>query len=395
MRILFWFLFAFAFCLCTRPEAAILTGAEQLEEHLGELRNRKIALVINHTSRVSDTLLPLYLQKRGINVKLIFSPEHGLYGQAGAGEKVGNSIDTATGIPIISLYGQNKSLDTQALKDIDLILFDMQDVGARFYTYLSTLHFVLKAAGLKQIPIWVLDRPNPMIGFVDGPVLDSAFTSFVGMHPIPILHGMTFGELSQMIVQEGWLGISTAPQLKVISMKNYTGRDQYSLPVAPSPNLKTDRSILWYPSLCLFEGTPVSMGRGTPYPFEVLLLPDSLAYEGVFQAWEKLEGAVPIRLMPVSMPSAPKPPFVGQKCRGIRFTSPPAKGVDLQALLLAYANYPDPSRFFNSFFNRLAGTDQLSKGIKMGLTETEIYSTWQKDIAAFKEKRKKYLIYPR
>lgn len=396
MRDSFWLLFiGFLLCLNARAAADPITGAEQLFEHLEELRHKKIALVINHTSSVSDTLLPLYLKSRGIKVELIFSPEHGLYGQAAAGEKVKNGVDSATGIAVISLYGQNKSLDTALLTGIDLIIFDMQDVGARFYTYLSTLHYTLKAAGLKKTPIWVLDRPNPMLGKIDGPLLEPAYTSFVGMHPIPILHGLTFGEMAQMIVDEGWLGITSKPELRIIKVKNYDTKRPYELPIPPSPNLPGPRSVEWYASLCLFEGTPVSMGRGTPYPFEVLLLPDSARYEAVFKAWESLEGSEPILLVPKSIPSAPKPPYLGQKCRGIRVVHSPQQPIDLRFLLAAYANFPDQKRFFNSFFDKLAGTNRLAESIRKGATESEIRSQWSSGLNSFIEKQTKYQLYPR
>lgn len=353
---------------------------------------RKLGVLQNQASLVHGVPLHLFMRQRGLDVRVLFTPEHGLKGTAGAGEAVHNATDSATGIPIISLYGKKKKPTSQDLKDIDLLVVDLQDVGARFYTYISTLQLVLEACGEAGVEVCIFDRPNPNGGCIDGPTLDTSVRSFVGMHPIPILHGLTIGELARMMQGEGW--VQKKVSLQVIPMRSYRHEQAYFLPVAPSPNLPSDLSIAWYPTLCLFEGTVVSMGRGTEYPFEVLLLPDSPVYRPVFEAWESLSGTVPYNTIPSSRPGAPDPPYKGILCRGIRFTQMPTCGVHLEVMIETVRIWPNHRALFNSFFTKLAGTSKLRTSLEQGMTANEIRSQWLTSLKQFEAMKRPYLLYP-
>lgn len=371
----------------------IEVGAQQFVSYLPKLEGKRVGLVANHTSLVPDDAeyrhLADVLLTKSVHIQAVFAPEHGFRGNAGNGERISDGKDAATGLEIRSLYGKTKKPTPVMLSDIDVLVFDMQDVGARFYTYLSTMHYVMEAAAEQNIPVIVLDRPNPNGFYVDGPVLDPEYASFVGMHPIPIVHGMTLGELAQMINGEGWLKGEMQCDLTVIECVNYTHEDLYNLPVAPSPNLPTMESVYLYPSLCLFEPTVVSVGRGTDYPFEVYGYP-GMPY-GSFA------------FTPESRPGKSlHPKHEGTLCTGqrlselARFYFQANRRLYLQWLIGNYEIYPDKESFFTSpkFFDKLAGTSELRKQLDAGATEEEIRSSWQSDLQAFQVLRKKYLIYP-
>ncbi len=367
--------------------SSIEMGASQMDKYIRLLNGKRIALVVNQTSRIGNTHLVDTLLSKGINIQTIFAPEHGFRGKADAGEKVADGKDKATGIPLISLYGKHKKPTADDLKDIDWVLFDIQDVGARFYTYISTMHHVMEACAEHEVKFMVLDRPNPNGHYVDGPVLDPAFSSFVGMHPVPIVHGMTVGEYARMINGEKWLKDGLSCHLTVVPSNNYNHDIVYELPVKPSPNLPNMRSIYLYPSLCLFEGTVMSVGRGTNTQFQVYGHPDNVKGEYQFT--------------PVPMEGAKYPKHQGKNCIGKDLRNIPiAKlqtnhGFDLSYLLESYQNFEDKEKFFlkNLFFDKLAGTDQLRQQIIAGQPEAEIRASWAADLAKFKAKRAKYLIY--
>lgn len=345
------------------------------------LQGKKVGLVVNQTSTIADEHLIDYLLARNVDVLRIYAPEHGLRGGAEAGETVQGGMDPVSGLPVVSLYGSHKKPSGSDLKEIDVMVFDIQDVGARFYTYISTMHYVMEACAENSIPLVILDRPNPNGHYVDGPVLDPAFKSFVGMDQIPVVHGMTIGELAQMINGEGWLN-GLKCDLTVVPCRNYTHKSRYTLPVAPSPNLPNQQSIRWYPSLCLLEGTPISIGRGTEMPFQVAGYPD--------------EGMGSFKFMPVSMPGKSLHPKAENKwCYGVdmRNLSPP-DSFSLKWILYFYNRWQGDEPFFKPFFNTLAGTDQLRKQIEAGLNEEEIRLTWQEALNKFKGIRKQYLLYP-
>lgn len=358
--------------------AAFLVG-----NYIQDLKGKRIALCVNQTSTIGSTHLVDSLLNLGIEIKKIFAPEHGFRGKADAGEHINNSIDARTGIPIISLYGNHKKPTITDLQDIDVLIFDIQDVGARFYTFISTLTYVMEACGENNIPLIVLDRPNPNGHYVDGPVLEKGFESFVGMHSVPIVYGMTIGEYAQMVNGESW--INPTCNLKVISCEAYTHRKFYELPIAPSPNLKSMMSIYLYPSLCLFEGTPVSVGRGTDKPFEQYGYPDMTSY--------------PYSFKPVPSAGAKDPPQNGKVCYGEdlsrigEYRIRTLAKVNLDYLQNAFDACNDKSTFFNNFFHKLAGNSILKTQIQNRMRETEIRRTWQEKIDAFKIIRKKYLLY--
>ena len=364
----------------------VIVGAERLEEYLSLVKNKKVGILTNQTSVVRnengdfihllDTLLSL-----DVDVIKIFSPEHGFRGNVEAGGYVNNSVDSKTNLPIISLYGKNKKPTKEQIKDCEVILFDLQDVGCRFYTYISTLHYVMEACAENNCKLIVLDRPNPN-DYIDGPVLDSKFKSFVGMHPIPVLHAMTIGEYAQMINGEEWLKEGVKCDLQVIKLLNWHHdmQEAYKLPVAPSPNLQTPKAIELYPSLCFFEGTKVSVGRGTETPFEIIGYPD---YN------DKTFSFTPKAIKGVS----DNPMYKGKKCYGMKDLQAKKKKLDLSFLIKMYKTAEKKDDFFNSFFDKLAGTDQLREQIEKGLKEQEIILSWQKDIEKFKKIREKYLLY--
>lgn len=358
------------------------TGAEQLDRLLPHLQGKRVALVVNYTAMVGKTHLADTLRSRGVNVKKIMAPEHGFRGNAAAGEQVKDGVDVKTGLPVVSLYGKGYKPAPTHLEDIDVIVFDIQDVGVRFFTYVGTLHYVMEAAAENNKPVIVLDRPNPNAHYIDGPVLKPGFTSFIGMHPVPVVHGLTVGEYAGMINGEGWLANKQKCELKVIPLKNWKHSDRYSLPVKPSPNLPNDQAIRLYPSVCFFEGTTLSLGRGTQIPFQIVGHP--------------LLKGMPFQFTPVSIRGmANKPPHENQLCYGIdlRDAQVPDK-IELHYLLNMYKAFPDKEQFFISFFEKLAGNAELREQIKKGLSEEQIRATWQDDVEAYKVMRSKYLLYP-
>lgn len=372
-----------AFALPGKAQATTV-AAEQASEYLPSLRGQRVALVVNQTSRVGEQHLVDYLLAEGIEVVNVLAPEHGFRGDAGAGETITDAIDPRTGLPILSIYGKTKKPSPAMLADVDTIVFDIQDVGARFYTYISTMHYVMEAAAEQGIAMMVLDRPNPNGAFVDGPVLEPAFQSFVGMHEIPLLHGMTVGELALMIKGEGWIQQAQDLSLTVIPVADYARTEPYSLPVAPSPNLPNDQAIRLYPSLCLFEATAVSIGRGTDFPFQVMGHDE--VHLGDF------------KFSPRSMPkSAPSPKLEGQIVYGQDLRDSDLQGLDLSLLISAHQAFTKAGvTFFTApdFMDKLSGTDALRKAIEAGQSEAEIRASWQADLARFKARRQPYLLYP-
>ncbi len=365
-----------------------ITGSVQTELYFPLLTGKRIALAGNHTSLIGNVHLADTMLRSGISLIRVFSPEHGFRGQAAAGEHVQSGRDEATGLPVISLYGTNRRPKPEDLKDIDLIVFDMQDVGLRFYTYISTMSYLMEEAARQNIDFLVLDRPNPNGHFVDGPVLENSFSSFVGLHPVPVVHGLTIGEYALMVNGEGWLGSGLKCNLKVIPVKNYIREMWYELPVAPSPNLPNMSSIMHYPYLCFFEGTQISLGRGTDFPFQVYGHP------------ELPEVLFPFKFTPERRLAAPQPPLLGLLCNGIDLrtqrpdTLQSLARMDLSHLITAYKYFPDKTRFFNSFFDRLAGTASLREQIVAGKSEQEIREGWEGGIKRFREQRRPYLLYP-
>jgi len=368
--------------------AQIQTGAEQLNAYLPFIRDKQIALVVNQTSRIGCSHLVDTLLAQNIQIKTLFAPEHGIRGDHGAGEKVKSGVDAQTGLPIISLYGNHKKPTAADLKGVELLVFDIQDVGARFYTYISTLHYVMEACAEQNIPVLVLDRPNPNGHYIDGPMLDTAYRSFVGMHPVPVVHGMTIGEYAMMINGEGWLKGRIKCELAVIQLQEYTHDTPYFLPVAPSPNLPNNLSIQLYPSLCFFEGTSVSVGRGTASPFQIIGSP---FLKGNF--WDTSFTPMP---NPVA---APHPPHEAKKCIGHSFLAMDTLGfqmnsLNIEWLILAYQSSSNKELFFNDFLKKLAGGIELERQIKAGMTGAEIRATWQEGLSQYKLIRGKYLLYP-
>lgn len=359
----------------------IKTGADNFEKYLPLLKDKKVGIVTNQTGILSDKkhLVDFLLEKK-VTLQTIFAPEHGFRGTADAGEHVVDGKDPKTGLPIISLYGDNKKPKAAQLAGIEVMIFDLQDVGARFYTYISSLHYVMEACAENGIPLIVLDRPNPNGGIVDGPLLEKEFTSFVGMHPIPLLHGMTIGEYSKMINGEKWLKNAVQCKLTVIPCVDYKRDMPYSLLAKPSPNLPNDQSINLYASLCLFEGTNVSMGRGTEKQFQIYGSPYLTKTNFTF--------------IPRPNFGAKDPLYNGKECFGEDLTSyPKLTQLELKWLIKAYQNTSDKTKFFNAFFTKLAGTKKLQQQIESGVSENEIRKSWQKDLETFKKMRKAYLIY--
>jgi uncharacterized protein YbbC (DUF1343 family) len=361
-------------------EIDIKTGAAQLERYLPMLKGKKVALVVNQTSVIGKTHLADTLLAHKINLVKIFAPEHGFRGEADAGAHVKNEKDPKTGLPLISLYGKNKKPSPDQLEDLDVLVFDIQDVGVRFYTYISTLHYVMEACAENNKKLIVLDRPNPNGDYVDGPVLAMANKSFVGMHPIPLVHGLTVAELAKMINGEKWLAGEKTCNLEIITVKNYTHKTPYSLPVKPSPNLPNDIAIRLYPSLGLFEGTNVSVGRGTDKPFQ--------------QIGSPFYRDTTFSFTPRPVPGATNPPYLNQKCYGKDLSQIKPTNFTLAYLIDFYKNSTQPEKFFNDFLTKLAGTTELRKQIEAGINEADIRKSWQPDLKRYKEMRKKYLLYP-
>lgn len=360
----------------------IMPGAWQTEEYLPLLDGKSVALAVNNTSTISTTHLVDSLLALGIKIKTIFAPEHGFRGNTDGGKKIDDSIDENTGIAITSLYGSHRKPTPKDLEGIDIVIFDIQDVGARFYTYISTMHEVMEACAENNKPMIVLDRPNPCGDYVAGPIREPEYQSFVGMHPIPIVHGLTTGELALMINGERWLDTLQC-DLKIIKNKNYTHKSRYQLPIKPSPNLPTARSIRLYPTLCLFEGSSMSIGRGTDFPFQVVGYPDSTFGDFSFK--------------PVSMPGlATHPKHEDQICYGIDLRNSMEDDTFTISYIVDFFKLTGSDESFfarPSSFDRLAGTDKLRKQILAGETAEEIEKSWQEDLDNYKLMRKKYLLY--
>lgn len=395
--------------------ATLKVGAERLDAYLPLLQDKRIGLVVNQSALVRQSHISIFPSQEGdvssgeyahlldvllshdIEVNAVMSPEHGFRGDKGAGEIIQNGKDVKTGLPVFSLYGKTKKPTDDMLANIDVIVFDIQDVGVRFYTYLSTLHYVIEAAFQHNIDVIVLDRPNPNGRYIDGPTLDSVFSSFVGMHPIPVLHGMTLGELAQMIVGEKWAEIpaNSTSSLKVIPVSHYDKYQRYSLPVAPSPNLPNDAAISLYPTLCFFEGTDISIGRGTAFPFQLIGHP-----------------TVPIGAHKVAVtatPAAPTPKHENTLLHAemlvnthTQYLTPEnaIEGLDLEKLVSTYKRFNlmknEEDIFFTrpAFFDKLAGTSRLREMMESGASAEEIRDSWQQDLVSFKRKRLVYLLYP-
>ena len=359
-------------------------GLYSMNKYLYALENKNIAMVVNHSSMIKNKHLVDTLLNLSVNIQMIFSPEHGFSGKFSAGEYVQDSLYRDS-IPIVSLYAQNKILDDVYLNNIDVVIFDIQDVGVRFYTYLSTLHYVMESCAKNSIKLIVLDRPNPHVNYVDGPVLEIEYSSFVGMHPVPIVYGMTIGEYALMINGEGWLNDNRMVDLHIVKNSNYFRHSVFNLHTKPSPNLRTLNAILLYPSLCLFEGTIVSVGRGTEYPFEI--------YGAPFFTTS-------FSFMPTSNFGAKFPKYQNQLCYGFDLRNTLSNDqypnqIDISHLMNAYrsTSLVDQPRFFNQFFNKLAGNSRLQDDIINNVSEHEIRASWQQDINAFLLLREKYLLY--
>jgi uncharacterized protein YbbC (DUF1343 family) len=376
------------FFVATAQSQTLRLGAERTEIYLPKLEHKSVGLVGNQTSLLGNTHLVDTLLSLGVNLKTIFSPEHGFRGDAEAGAHIQHGKDVRTGLPIVSLYGQNKKPSKEQVAGLDVIIFDLQDVGTRFYTYISTLHYVMETCAEQGIQMIVLDRPNPNGHYMDGPILEKKHTSFVGMHPIPVVHGMTIGEYAQMINGEKWLPNGIQSPLFIVEMENYDRNESYDLPVPPSPNLPTKQSIALYPSLCFFEGTNVSLGRGTDKPFEIFGSPDFKGLSYTFTP-RVIKG------------KSENPPFKNQLCYGVDLsqisydTIRNEKRINLSYLIQAYQLSTDKSKFFinNNFFEKLAGTDELRKQIIAGVSENDIRKTWQAGLEQFFQMRKQYLLY--
>lgn len=363
----------------------VTPGAYRTEIYVPQLEGRRIGIVANHTSLIHNTHVVDSLLSLGLNVVRVFGPEHGFRGRAEAGESVHDGKDLKTGLQVISLYGRNRRPSPEVLSDLDIIVFDLQDVGARFFTYISTLSYLMEVCARNNIAVMVLDRPNPNGFYVDGPVLEPDFSSFVGLHPIPVVFGMTIGEYARMVNGEGWLQDELKCNLTVIPCGNYTHQSMYELPVPPSPNLPTMNAVYLYPSTCFFEGTSLSEGRGTDAPFEIFGHPDLKDADFTF--------------IPESRPGfSSHPKLEGQLCYGIdlrslRGTRVREPGLNLTWLIDAYNNFPDKDHFFTDFFENLTGTASLRQQIIAGKSEEEIRKSWQPGLERFRRIRAKYLIY--
>lgn len=392
----FWLLDASA--SSTKTLAPLVLGAERYSLYLPLLAGKKVALVVNQTSvlytntdadkdddKNKETPIHLldFLITKEVDVTTLFAPEHGIRGQKSAGEYINNSIDRKTQLPILSIYGENKKPEPKVLQNIDVIIFDIQDVGTRFYTYISSMHYMMEAAAQNNIEFIVLDRPNPNGEFIDGPILESQFKSFVGMHPIPLLHGLSVGELAQMIVGEKWIDKADELKLKVIPMLAYYKQRQYIVPIAPSPNLPNYQAIRLYPSLCLFEPSAVSIGRGTDFPFQVTGHTSIHLDNFVFT--------------PVSKPVAAKyPKHEKRKLQGYDLRHSSIEGLDLSLLIEYYRAFSAQNKdFFSSieFFDKLAGTNKLRLALEKGHSEAQIRQSWQKGLTEYKKMRVAYLLY--
>ncbi len=375
----------------------IIVGANRYDFYIPMLKGKKVGVVANQTSTITIELkaskesstkgylsvhLVDFLNESKISVKKVYAPEHGFRGKADAGELLKDGVDAKTGIPILSIYGKSKKPSPEQLEGIDIMVFDIQDVGARFYTYISTLHYVMEACAEAGIPVIVFDRPNPNGHYIDGPILEKEHTSFVGMHPIPVVHGMTMGEYAKMINGEGWLKNKIKCDLTVIEMENYNHSMPYSLPIKPSPNLPNDIAINLYPSLCFFEGTIVSAGRGTDQQFQIFGAPSLPAKQYGYQ------------FTPQANEGSKYPKFKGELCNGKDLTNhPKLNKINLDWLIEAYVANGKKKDFFIPFFTTLAGTTTLQRQIEQGLSAEEIRETWEQGIKDYDAMRYQYLIY--
>jgi len=362
-----------------------IPGAERYDQYRKVIEGKAVAVVANQTSMVYDSHLIDYLLQKKVNVIKIFAPEHGFRELVDAGEFVPDNTDPVSGLPVVSLYGNHRKPDAEDLKGVDIIIFDIQDVGVRFYTYISTLHYVLEACAENNIKCLVLDRPNPNGFYSDGNILDTVYASFVGMHPVPIVHGMTLGEYAMMINGEGWLKNGIKCDLTVIECTGYDHNTYYELPVRPSPNLPNQTAVYLYPSICFFEGTNISLGRGTVFPFQVYgspFLPDN-----------------GFSFTPESVPGAKNPPLLGIRCFGVDLRDAiqknivPVPHLNLDWVIDAYKKYPDKEKFFIPWFDVLAGGPVLREQIQNGMSAEEIRASWRTGLAKFEEIRSKYLLY--
>lgn len=378
-----------------RPDNApfstdIIPAAHRLPQYMDFLRGKRLGLVVNHTSTIGDQHLVDVLLRLDCQVQQVYAPEHGFRGQADAGERLVDKVDPKTGLPVISLYGKNKRPQQSQLANIDLMIFDVQDVGTRFYTYTSTMTYVMEACAERGIPLLILDRPNPNGHYIDGPILESDQKSFVGLHPVPIVHGLTVAEYARMINEEGWLEGGVRCQLYHVECLNYRHDDHYQLPIPPSPNLPNMKSIYLYPSLCWFEGTPVSVGRGTQQQFQVYGHPDYA--KGTH------------RFTPRPGPGAKHPKHEGKTCQGYDLSKTSLQSLqkqtqlDLDLLLNFYQAAPSSlqAQFFNknNFFNKLAGTERVQAMIRAGTTAEALRASWEEDLEVYRVLRRKYLLYP-
>lgn len=363
-------------------------GAWDTNKWFPLVRDKNVGIVCNHTATIGITHVVDSMIRGGIKVKRIFSPEHGFRGDLPDGHHIGDATDKSTGLPIISLYGDKKKPDRKHFEDLDVLLFDIQDVGVRCYTYISTLHYIMEACAETGVSLIILDRPNPNGHYVDGPLLNTAFRSFVGMHPVPLVYGMTIGEYGQMIKGEQWINKAFDLQLTVIPLKDYKRNLPYSLNTPPSPNLPNMRAVWLYPSLVLFEGTQISIGRGTEMPFQLIGHPELTQGDTYF--------------IPVSRPESTNPPLINKQCRGWDLSDKDPESIfressiSLDWMLKAYRAYNRKDSFFlqTGIFDKLAGTDQLRKQIESQMTAADIKATWSSDLEEFKKTRAKYLIYP-
>lgn len=384
-KILFIVILAFITLHCQAKQSRVIVGAEQTNDYLPILKNKKIAVFSNHTGMVGNKHLLDVLLENKINVVAIFSPEHGFRGNADAGEHVSSSVDQKTGVPILSLYdGQLGKPSEESMRKFDLLIVDIQDVGLRFYTYYASMVRLMDACAEYNRKMLILDRPNPNGHYVDGPILDMKYKSGVGWLPIPVVHGMTLGELALMVNGERWLPASRICDVTVIKCKNYTHQTMYQLPIPPSPNLPNMKAVYLYPSICYFEATPVSLGRGTQLPFQVYGHPNMTGYNYSFT--------------PHSTSGAKSPPQLGRLCHGVNLSELSEeeirkKGVDLSYLIDAYQNLNMDDYFFRPFFERLIGTDYVRKMIEQGKDADEIKAMWKEDVEKFKVQRRPYLLY--
>jgi uncharacterized protein YbbC (DUF1343 family) len=387
-RILLAVAFSTLICMpvkCMGENKLPVPGANQIEQYRKLIAGKSVAVLANQTSMVGHTHLVDTLLRLGIRINVIFAPEHGFRNLADAGETIENGKDTDTGVRIVSLYGNHLKPTKEDLAGIDVVLFDIQDVGTRFYTYISTLHYLLEACAENKIKCIILDRPNPNGFYFDGNILDTAHRSFVGMDPIPVVHGLTVGEYAGMLNGESWLKGGVKCDLVVIKCTNYTHSTLYELPVKPSPNLPNQNSVYLYPSLCFFEGTNLSLGRGTSFPFQVFGSPD-LPDRG-------------FSFIPESIPGAKNPPLIGVKCFGtdlrdaIKMNLVPRPELNLEWLINAYKDFPKKEKFFNSYFDVLAGGPVLREQIQKGMSAGDIRATWKEGLAKFSKIRERYLLY--